>query len=422
MNCKVGKSQISGIITCPSNKSYTHRAIFIAALAGKPSTVSNFLLSEDTKATICACEALGASLEISGRRLSIKEPIGAGKIADIVNAVNSGTTIRIAAAIASLLDKKITLTGDESLKKRPMKPLLDSLTDLGAKCKSQNGTPPIEVKGKIIGGKTSIAGNVSSQFISALLIAAPLMKSGLTININGNLVSKPYLDLTIASLKKFGIFVKEIEKYKKYEVLPQRYEPAEFTVPSDFSSLALLLSAAILVGKDLVVKINSEDLPQADKKFLEILEKLGIDVKIKNNTVSLGSINSINGGKFDLYENPDLLPPLSILSLKSKKSIEIHNVKHARYKETDRISILTKQLSKTGLNIVEKEGGLILNPVAKLKGAKLESSGDHRLFMAFCIVGMHIGDCVITDAESVGVSYPEFISDIKKAGGKLTIE
>ncbi len=147
-----------------------------------------------------------------------------------------------------------------------------------------------------------------------------------------------------------------------------------------------------------------------------------MNVEIKNNIVSVTNTDYVSGGKFDLSDNPDLLPPLAILCLKSKNPIEIYNVKHARYKETDRISIVATQLSKTGIQITEKEDGLTLRPAQKLSGARLESSNDHRLFMAFCIVGLYVDDCTVTDAESVAVSYPNFISDIKNIGGNLDAE
>jgi len=228
MNCKVEKSKIKGEINCPSNKSYTHRGIFLASLAGNNSKVENALLSADTKATIEACEKFGAVIEVNDSDIIVKKSIKIGTNVPEINTENSGTTIRIAVGIASLFSEEITLTGDASLQKRPMQPLLDALSSIGAKCSSTNGNPPIKIKGSIIGGDISIPGNLSSQFISSLLISAPLTKNGINLTIEGDLVSKPYLDATIATMKKFGVSVKTLIPYKKYNITPQIYKNTIF--------------------------------------------------------------------------------------------------------------------------------------------------------------------------------------------------
>lgn len=420
MNCKVEKSKLSGVITCPPNKSYTHRAIFLASLVNGKSIIKNVLRSRDTNATIEICKSLGAEIQEAGGNLKVK---GIDKFDDedlALDASNSGTTIRIAAAISSVRDGKTVLTGDESLRKRPMKQLTDALESLGAKCESNDGKPPLTVVGKIKGGEITIPGNVSSQFISALFIVAPKTEIGITINISSELVSKPYLDATISTMKKFGVEVEVIEQYRKYRIEPQEYKHATVTIPSDFSSVALLLSAAVLVGDGFTVKISIGDLAQGDEAIIDILEKLGVSISMHNNTIKVKAPEKLLGGKFDLSNTPDLLPPLSILALKSGFPIELHNVKHARYKETDRIAILARELQKIGIKVTEKDDGLILGPPDKVNGAKLNSEDDHRLFMAFCIAGMYVGDCTVSDPESVDVSYPSFISDMNHVGAKIS--
>ncbi len=420
MNCKVGKSQISGRITCPPNKSYTHRAVFIASLAEGKSIISNILESEDTLATIDACKKFGATILKNDSELEI---IGNKEIKSAyVDAKNSGTTIRIACAIAGLGNGNTKLDGDSSLQKRPMQLLLDSLEEIGAKCTSTNGCPPLTVNGLIRGGEVSIPGNVSSQFLSALLIISPKTEKGLILNIDGDMVSKPYLNATIVTMKKFGVEVEVKIPYKKYIVKPQKYRAADFVVPSDFSSLALLLAASILVGKEFTIEITSDDLPQADKKFIEIIKKLGVEVNVENNFIKVNPIEKIGGGNFDLSDSPDLLPPLSILALKASQKIRIFNVKHARYKETDRIAILASELSKIGVNVKENEDGLELSPPEKIKGSELNSHHDHRLFMSFCIAAMYVGNCIVTDYESVSVSYPNFVSEMKKVGSDIQLD
>ena len=419
MNCKVEKSKISGEVNCPSNKSYTHRGIFLASLAGNNSKVENVLLSADTKATIEACRKFGAIIEVDNSTLVVKESIKIGTKVPEINTENSGTTIRIAIGIASLFSEKITLTGDSSIQKRPMQPLLDALSSIGAKCSSKDGKPPVTIEGSVSGGEIKIPGNLSSQFISSLLISAPLTQKGINLSIEGDLVSKPYLDATIATMRKFGVTVQTLIPYKKYNISPQIYKNTTFTVPIDFSSLALLLSFTVLNGNNVIIKGSMGNLPQGDEAFIDFLEQLGVSVIISNDEIKVKSPDKLKGGVFDLRNSPDLLPPLAILSLISSEPIEIVNVKHARLKETDRIAILSRELPKIGINVEEKEDGLILESSGNLRSAELNSENDHRLFMAFCIAGTYIGDCVVTDSKSVEVSYPSFIQEMNRLGAKI---
>src|SRR4029077_6638345 len=191
-------------------------------------------------------------------------------------------------------------------------------------------------------------------------------------------------------MKRFGVSVYTIDPYKKYSISKQQYKPADFTVPSDFSSMALLLSAAILIGNKMTISASVGDLPQGDREMISHLEKLGARVNL-DDLITVKAPPSLNGGIFDLSNTPDLLPALAILALKTSKPIEIYNVKHARFKETDRISILARELAKLGIKVQEKEDGLILGAPEIPRGADLDASDDHRLFMAFCIAGMFVG-------------------------------
>ena len=421
MKCKIEKSDISGEVICPANKSYTHRAIFLSALSDGKSIIKKVLHSRDTNATISACRAFGVEVDESDDTITIENTIGSTVDGSMINAQNSGTTLRIATAIAALSGGTTELTGDDSLKKRPMRPILDSLEELGVNTESDGGKPPITIKGKINGNYVNIKGDISSQFISALLIIGPRLDNGLTIEIDGDVVSKPYIDLTITTMKKFGAEVKVVESYKKYSVEHQIYKPTTFTIPSDFSNLALLLSANILLGDNLKIKISLGELPQGDEEIIDILEKLGVIVTLDDHTITTRSPELLDGGKFDLSSTPDLLPALAILALKCKSQIEIYNVKHARYKETDRIAIICKELQKIGVIISEKDGGMILKKGDMLNGVELDSHADHRLFMAFSIVAMFVGDCIVTDPDSVDVSYPRFVSDMQNCGAKISM-
>ena len=420
MNCKIQKSKLKGQIVCPANKSYTHRAIFLAALSDGKSIVKKILRSNDTIATINACRGFGIEVEEMENNVTIKNTIDSTVQNSMINAENSGTTIRIAIAIAALSGGNTRLTGDDSLRKRPMQPILDALETMGVETESEDGKPPINIKGKINGKEISIKGDISSQFISALLIIAPRLPEGLIVNIEGELVSKPYVDLTIAIMKKFGVEVKIEEEYKRYNVSHQIYKPTTFSIPSDFSNLALLLAANVLLDDGLNIEISLGDMPQGDEAIVDILEKLGVNVRLEEEMITTESPELLNGGKFDLSNTPDLLPAIAILALKSEKPIEMFNVKHARYKETDRIAILSRELKKIGLDVEEKEDGMIVRKSGELHPAELNSENDHRMFMAFSIVGMFIGDCTVSDPDAVKVSYPEFIEDMKNVGANFS--
>ncbi len=417
MKCVIERSRLSGEICCPASKSYTHRAIFLASLADGPSTIANVLASADTDATVAACRSLGAEIEQDGDALRVT-PRGL-RPADI-DAANSGTTIRIASAVSALAEGTSTLTGDESLRRRPMQPLLDALGTMGARCSSREGRPPVTVTGRIAGGHIDIPGNISSQFISALMISAPMTRSGVTISIQGDLVSKPYLEATISAMRRFGVVVHTVIPFRRYAVAPQAYRPASFTVPSDSSSLALLLAAAVLAGEKMKIRVAFGDLPQGDESFIDILEVLGIRVDVGEDVISVDAPGVLAGGRFDLGNTPDLLPPLAILSARCSAPLEIVNVGHARFKETDRIAVLASQLAKAGIGAVQGQDSLTLTPGA-LGGAHLDPHSDHRLFMAFCILAMAIGDCTVEDPESVRISYPSFIEDVRGLGAKLSL-
>jgi len=422
MKCRVEKSEIDGEIECPANKSYTHRAIFLASLAIDKSIIKNILRSGDTNATINACKNFGVEIKDVGDDITVTSASVLKLQSNTIDAANSGTPIRIATAISALANDKIVLTGDSSLKKRPMQPLLDALESLGAKCSSSNGNPPISVSGEIKGGEVKIPGDISSQFISALMITAPKLENGLILNIQGKLVSKPYIDATIAMMKKFGVEVETKTPYKKYIIPEQNYKATTLTIPSDFSSLALLLSAAVLLGEDLTIQVSTGSMPQADEAIIDILEIMGVVITLDKNTIKIKSPEKLDGGKFDLSNSPDLIPAIAILALKTSKPIEIFNVEHARYKETDRIAMIARELTKLGIKVVEKKDGLILNNSDNLTGADLNSENDHRLFMAFCIAGMYVGNCTISDPESVDISYPDFISEMKRIGCKIFLD
>lgn len=424
---QVRRSKVDGTVRCPSSKSYTHRALAIASLAsGGQSTITNALLARDTLATLACCRALGAEVQ---ERRGIVQVHGRHDFPppeNVLDCENSGTTIRIMTAMSCLVKSgHVVLTGDESLRRRPMQPILDALGPLGVQAYSTkgNGTPPLIVRGGgIKGGTTIIDGSISSQFISGLLVAGIYADSEITLKIKGDLVSKPYVRATIATMEHFGVKVDCEQDMLEYRIKQSEYKPARFDVPSDFSTAALILSAGALVGKKLKVKGLNFNLPQGDSQIVEIMERMGCTIKAdrpKGEVIVQGA-ESLEGGEFNLADTPDLLPVVSILALKARSPVKITGVAHARVKETDRVANIAHELAKFGASVDEFHDGLTISAPKKLKNASLEAYNDHRLFMAFTIAAMMTEKSVVEGAESVDVSYPHFVEDMKGLGARLS--
>lgn len=423
----VRKSKISGNIRCPSSKSYSHRAIAIASLAqGKPSTITNALLARDTLATLAGCRALGAEINHEGTTVKIRGLNSFEPPENVINAENSGTTIRILTSMCGLVKKGYTvLTGDESLRKRPMQPILDALGQLGVEAYSTrlNGTPPLVVKGGgIKGGTTVVDGSISSQFISGLLIAGIYADSEIVMKIKGNLVSKPYVSATLATMKHFGVTVDHSPDMLEYQIKGSKYRSAKFDVPSDFSTAALIMAAGALVGDKLKIKGLNFSLPQGDSQIVDILKEMGcrLEVDVNKGEVVVEGAEELEGGDFDLGNTPDLLPVVSILALKAKTPVTITGVAHARVKETDRVANIAQELVKFGARIKEFQDGLKITATKPLRSASLEAYNDHRLFMAFTIASMMTEKSIVAGSESVDVSYPNFVQDMKELGAKIS--
>lgn len=422
----VTRSLLNGNVTCPPSKSYTHRAIFISSLANGNSHIINPLISRDTIATIDACRQLGVGIKITDKRLIVsgKDTL---KVPDnVINVENSGTTMRFVTAISSLLsDGYVVITGDDSIRKRPMRPLLSALKQLGVNSFStrENDKAPIIVQGGGINGDNiTIDGSMSSQFISGILIAGVRAKSGISLRVTGKQVSKSYIESTLNVISKFGARVKHSRDYRKYNIFNNRYVPTTFTVPGDFSTASLLLSAGTLVGGEITVSNLDFSLPQGDSKILEILKKIGAVISIdkRNRTVKTKGTQELDGGEFDLSDTPDLLPVVAILSLKSRNPVRIYGVSHTRYKETDRLKIIASEFRKFGVKTKILPDEITIVSPKKLKSALINSHNDHRLFMSFAIAAMMTAKSVVDGVESVDVSYPSFIQDMKKIGAKFS--
>jgi 3-phosphoshikimate 1-carboxyvinyltransferase len=423
----IQRSQLSGKTRCPSSKSYTHRAVFIAALSDGESCIHDPLISRDTLSTINACGALGSQILHEESKLLIKgTPIKAPET--IIDAGNSGTTIRIAISVCSLVDSGYSvLTGDSSLRKRPMGPLLNSLKKLGVDCFSTklDGTAPIVVRGGgLKGGNVTINGSISSQFLSSLLIAAVRANGDVSIGVEGDQVSRPYILSTIATMEKFGVEVDRDNDLRNFNVKGGAYHPSVFQVPSDLSSASMLVAAGILVSKDKIQLSGLNfDLPQGDSKIFSIVEQMNGKISLDTNKGELFIEESeiLDGGEFDLKDSPDLLPVVSILAFKARGTVVIRGISHARYKETDRVKNITSELRKLGATVSETYDSISIRRPAIIKNASLESFDDHRLFMALAIASLLTNHSTLNGAESVDVSYPNFLEDLRRLGANISV-
>jgi 3-phosphoshikimate 1-carboxyvinyltransferase len=382
-------------------------------------------LSRDTIATIDACKAFGVKIKRTDQGLFVSGNTTLKIPDDVINVENSGTTMRFVTAISSLLKNgHVIITGDDSIRKRPMGPLLSALKQLGVNIYSatENNKAPIVVQGGgIRGNHISIDGSISSQFISGILIAGACTESGLSLSVTGKQVSRSYIESTLNVMTKFGARVKNSRDYRNYNIYYNRYTPTTFTIPGDFSTAALLLCAGTLIGGEVTVTNLDFSLPQGDSKILEILKKIGavVSVNKKSGTVKTIGTGELDGGEFDLSDTPDLLPVVAILSLKSINPVRIYGVSHTRYKETDRLRIIASEIRKFGVQTKILPDEITIVSPKKLRNAHVNSHKDHRLFMSFVIASMMTEKSIVDGAESVDVSYPSFIQDMKKIGAKF---
>ncbi len=423
---KVKPSKLSGEVTAPPSKSYTHRAFMIAALARGESKIINPLLGLDTQATIDAIRALGAEITQEGEVWRVRGTEGEIKPrVDMIDARNSGTTIRLMSAIAAISPKPVRLTGDESILKRPMGPLLKALEKLGAKarCEGKQGRPPVVVGGGLSGGEVEITGSVSSQFISALLIASPYARDDVELTITGDLRSKPYIEITLELLDAVGAKIRRNKNLTEFKIPGgQTFRPMDLTIPGDFSSAAFPLGAAALTGS--TVRVNNLDVrgAQGDRRIVKLLGELGVDVKVHGKVVEVSGTGEFSGIEADCGDNPDLVPVLAVLGSLADGRTRLINIPHLRFKETDRLWALATELRKLGAEVEELPDELRLRGVRQLKGARLNSYGDHRMAMAFAVAGLVArGETIVDGAESIPVSYPSFVDDMCKLGAKMEL-
>ncbi|MHA1424750.1 MAG: 3-phosphoshikimate 1-carboxyvinyltransferase [Candidatus Helarchaeota archaeon] len=400
---------LKGSIQAPPSKSYTHRAIIMSGLANGLSIISKPLIGTDTIASIEAMRALGASIREDNEKLIIEGTTKLHVPKNSIDVANSGTTIRFLTALAAHVPGLVRLTGDESIQRRPMGPLLDAMKQLGVKCwsESADGTPPLLVQAGILkGGQTSIRGDISSQFISALLISAPLAESDVIIQLTTPLKSAPYLDITHRMLQKFNIKFSYDPQKRVYHIPGrQTYHPVEF-----------------LQGEITVSNLDMED-PQGDKQLIPLLKTIGAKVKIdiQNKNVTIRK-NQLTPFKVDCKDIPDIVPILAVLASFIPGKSKIFNAAHIRIKESDRLHTITTELRKMNVDIKELPDGLIINGSVEHQCAELETYNDHRIAMALIIAALPLKEnTLIRNIDSIRVSYPSFLKDLKSLGGRFRV-
>jgi len=417
----IHSSHTNGIIKIPGSKSHTIRALVIAGLADGVSVIKNPLLSDDTLSCMKALERLGISFEGgSGEQALLKVKGTGGNLKDpdvTINVGNSGTTLRILTAVAALYKKKIRLDGDDSIRKRPMQPLLSALYDIGAKVDSNNGHAPLSVSGPIIGGKTMIDG-ISSQFLTALLLTCPLAAADTEIEVL-DLHERPYVEMTLSWLDKLNIKYGNSD-YKKFFVEGgQTYPPFTFTVPGDFSTATFPLVAAAITGGNIRIKGLDTNDSQGDKRVFDIMQKMGTTIKYQPDEIVVEG-GLLKGMELDLNDIPDALPALAIAGCAAEGETKLLNVEQARLKESDRIRAICVELKKMGADIYELDHGLVIKK-SQLKGTQVNGYNDHRIVMSLSLAGMIAsGETIIKGgSETVNITYPSFTNDFIKLGAKL---
>ncbi len=420
MKLKVTPSDVTGTIQSSPSKSYSHRVLVLGLLADGRSTLKNVLLSGDTVATYQAVQAFGARTSVKGDTVVMD----GGRLCcpdKEIDAANSGTTIRIMMGIASLLPRQVILTGDESLRRRPMQPLIDALIELGVQCSSKegNGRAPIIVKGPNRGKIAHIPGDISSQFISSLLLSAPRKETDTEIVLTTPLKSRPYVEITMGMMRHFGA---EVEMTDDGFHVPgrQRYEPCAFRVPGDYSSAAFPLVAGALTGGIVVAGLDPDD-KQGDRAIVNILQEFGAGVK-QGSTAVRAWPGELSGIEVDLADAPDLFPIVALLGTQANGTTTIGNAEHLRIKESDRIRATCEFLRAMGADIEEKKDGCVVHGPTALKGAKVDSLNDHRILMAAAIAGLIAeGPTTITHGDCFNVSYPKFLDDMRSLGAKMEL-
>ncbi|UCE15638.1 MAG: 3-phosphoshikimate 1-carboxyvinyltransferase [Candidatus Bathyarchaeota archaeon] len=415
--------RFGGEIRAPPSKAYTHRMMIAASLSRGSSKILNPLSSNDTQATLETIEAFGAKVELKETCWTIKgaSPLETPK--KTIDCGESGSTLRFMIPVAALAPGSSTFTLGLSLSRRPLEPLLQSLKQLGTESSLQRGEQGLTIRvhgGGISGGKTSIRGDVSSQFISGLLFACPRAEENTEIAVTTPLESRSYVQMTLEVLEKHGIKISASDDLSRLKVPSnQNYSSCDHKVSGDFSSASFLLAAAAITCSKMRVKHLDYHTKQGDKAILDILEEMGSKVSVGYEYVEIEG-KQLNAVDVDAKNIPDLVPVCATLACYSKGTSKLYNAKRLRYKESDRLSSLHAELKKMGADINMNEDGLIIRGPCQLHGATIDPHNDHRIAMACAVAALGAsGETKIQNSECVRKSYPHFFDDLRLLGADV---
>jgi len=428
---------LNGEIRASPSKSYSHRAFIAASLADGVSVIKNPLTSGDVRITIDILKLLGIQIlqESKNTYLVEKKRYSFDSYNQVIDCKNSGTSIRIFSALSLLVRDGLTFTGEFLKRKRPIIPLLESLKSLGATYSLEKD----KLQVKRANNKcdlVKIQGDISSQFITALLFISTYLqcenKDGIEIELTTPLVSHPYIEITMDILTSFGINVLEnLDKEKKgkyYIPCGQKYRPQVYEIPGDFSSAAFIIAAATLAPQDstvIIKNLNTKN-PQGDKRIIEILQKMGANIQInqiKKQVIIKGNISKykLHGIDIDCTEIPDLFPLLCVVGAIAEGKTTLFNALNLRFKESDRISVMVRELTKMGVKVDEEEDKLTVYN-STLNGSKIDHENDHRIAMACTIAALYsTNSSLMHNIDIINDSYPNFIEDLLNLGANIEI-
>ena len=418
MKVTIEKSDIGGRVTAPPSKSYTIRSLMCAALARGESQIVNPLYADDTEAAVRVLGNIGVKVarakdlwRVSGG--NFRQPD-----ADLYCG-DSAATLRFMTAICSVVPGRCRLTAGASLARRPVEPLVKALEQLGVDCSSNGGVAPVVVNGgRLRGGETELPGDVSSQFVSALLLVSPLAEEGMRIRLTTPLESKPYVAMTLDGMAKFGAKVEFSEKMDDFRTSPQEYQPSRYEVEGDWSSASYFLALGAVSDGVEIENLNPESL-QSDKVMLAFLSQMGAEAAISPNKISVRG-SKLKTLRVDLSDCIDLLPTLAVLAAVAEGTSKLEGIGRARLKESNRVVAVREGLQQMGVKVVEEKDRLLITGSC-VKGAVIDSRNDHRIAMAFSILGTLAGNTTINNAECVHKTFPEFWDILESIGGRLKI-
>lgn len=418
MKASISKSTIKGSVTAPSSKSYTIRALICAALADGRSEIINPLGSDDTEACQDILGKLGVRIEQGGTSWLVKggtlrQPDGE------LYCHESAATQRFMTAVCALVPGICRLTAAPSLARRPVQPLIPPLHQLGVTCSYDETKSTITVKGGNLKGRLAeLPGNISSQYVSALLFISPFAEEGMTVRLTTPLESRPYVLMTLDCLQQFGIEIEASNEMKEYRTARQMYRPVNYRIEGDWSSASYLLAAGAIAGDIIIKGLNPESF-QADKVILNFLEDMGASVEISDDGISVRQ-SALKAVKADLTDCIDLLPTVAVLAAVAEGASEFTGIARARIKESNRVSAVKAGLEKAGISVIEENDKLTVTG-GNLHDAVIDPNNDHRIAMAFSLLGLKAGKITIEDAECVAKTFPEFWDILKNIGGEVKI-